>query len=285
MKKFGFVGLGIIGIWLVDIFISRDSISSSILYGGTSSLINLLLPMISIALAYHLLNDEEHQLSAYIIFGISFLTTIIIFFNSLLKDNEFIEKVLNFQSTINTYALFIISPFAFRSQSDFHSKYKKGLAIGITAIIILSKILTMATSSVKTVEDYKRFSSISEILIYSVVIVVGLSIANPIVGYTFSDGVGGSPRKMPKLVTVPTIPDNMANMTINQGINYGNMPVPDGVVASTPMTQPQPPVPEPVVETLDAQPVVPAPEASPAPSIDASEVAPELQFIIDNNKQ
>ena len=102
MKKFGFVGIGIIALWVLSVFFDRGSISSSLLSGNISELSGLLLPIVTLAFAYHLLNDEEHQLCAYILCGVSFVTTAIVLLNKLIDGNEAFFKIYELQNNLNT---------------------------------------------------------------------------------------------------------------------------------------------------------------------------------------
>ena len=295
MKKFGFVGLGIILIWVISIFLNDEITGINLLTGGITNTAEMVLPIATLALAYHILSDEEHKICSYILLTVAFISTIFILLNSLIKDNELLLKISSYQTAINIVILCISSPFAFRSKSAFHAKFKIFLAVFIALIFILSFSITFISGHIETRSGLKFIFNLLSLIAKCQIIAVALSFANPIIAYTTSNGS----HKMPKLVPVPTVVENPATPTITQGINYGNLPVPEGVVASTnPVVTPQvipttpiseapietPPVPSTQVVADNIETLEPLQESTPT-SLNVEDVAPALQFIIDDKKQ
>ena len=311
MKKSGVIGIVIVALWAIAVIITINKSNYSF-FTDTSLITSLLLPLAALTLGYYQLNNIEHVVVSILFFLIAALSTVAIAVNAIMpSSNEFITKIYSTQLSINTYSFIILYPFLIRTQSKTHRafKYLNFLFILVAAIILY--ILNNGSN-----QSINSLELLIKVEVYVVIIAVALSAANPIIGYGTCDGLGGGSKSssMPKLVPVnqATNPNLAGPNTITTGINYGNNPVPNGVVATpnpiapapviTPVAEPVAPVvstpveqtpsvePQIIPETLDTpvESLAPAPTAveQPAPpqTLTAEEVAPELQFLINNDK-
>ena len=338
IKKIGYVttvltiAIGVVLFLIMNNTIKIDT-SGSLL--GSTAFIMFLVPAVLIFFAFWLLTNMEHHVIAIIdiVLGVLYAGMIILFIVMPKEDAESISKFLIYGSEAAGVLALLNIPFLVRTQSKLHRyfKYLLVLLLGVTSFFGISVVNTyldiiesgeisfFTNVSEKAQKKLADIQNKSEIAVY-----VGFAsflgiICNPMLGYASGDGLGGggSSSNTPKLVPRNTATDPNMNTGINpnEGINYGDMPIPEGVVANNPTAMPPvgstileapgitpveqnvvinpvpaaQPVPNAnsVVEALNVPNPVPAPAPAVAPvpdqNINMNGVSPENPNVVNNN--
>ena len=287
IKKSGYISailttiIGIIVFLILEGVIKLDNTSSLI---NTEIIIMLAIPALLLYFAFSIFSNMEHKIIAAIDTGVAIIFGGILLILLLLKvdDKSLVSNIINYGSYISGSLCIITIPFLTRTQSTLHKYYK----YFVTLLILIAILLAFGTiNSLKKVQNLEDLESIKNnyafIKYVAFASFIGI-ICNPMIGYASSDGLGGGGEdNSPKLV-----PNNPTNNP-NEGINYGPMPVPEGVVANNPNENQS-------IDSIPINQIEPEnilPEGAPEPvqditsntNITANEVAPELQFLLNNN--
>ena len=316
IRKIGYVAAFftiVIGIVLFLITTGKIEIDTSEMMLGQSSFALFSISGVLIFFGFCLLTNMEHQIVAIVDIIMAFLYAgiVVLFMIMPPEDAKNNYKIILWGSIAAGALVAATVPFLVRTQSKFHRYFK----YGVTGIILITTFLGIGLiNSLQKVKDFSDLEAIqknSQMVEYGVLASVLGILCNPMIAYASSDGLGGggsssSTKLVPK--NAATDPNMSDGVNPNQGINYGEMPVPEGVVAN-PSPEVASPVPEPVAPETPVVPVTPSvpvsPEVSPIPtttpvaapvaepavapapvsgaSINANEVAPELQFLLNNN--
>lgn len=327
-KKIGYVAAIFTVISSIIIFlilINKIKIDTSQMLLGTTSFTLFVFSGILLFFGFSLLTNMEHTILAIIDIIVAFLYAgVIILFMVVNKEDALnFYKILIYSTEAIGTIIFLTIPFLVRTQSNLHRYFKYGIVvvIAITSFLSISvinsyiKILDSKDSSMLTTYSEKQMKEMealqnkTKIVAYGgLASFIGI-LCNPMIAYASSDGLGGGgSSKTPKLVSqnVATDPTMANGINQNQGINYGDMPVPEGVVANQPIVD-SPPITESlnqIQENISSQPldqVYPSPvveeqntnqpsvQEGQAPNqsanLNASDVAPELQFLLNNNEK
>ena len=321
-RRIGYVGLGVCALALI--------LCLANIFGGTNldflsvlqdKLIYLGISVAFMFVAFWLILQREHLITGYINLGLAaiyliiFLISFLAAGDTLTKLNEFTSKMLNI-----TAIMFLISaPFLVKTASNFHKNYKY-VSVGLLVLFVIIIVLIQKSY---TYTGYYNGNINYEGIIFKVRLVAVLEIlcafiivANPIIGCVTADGSESVVRRnVPKMVPInagtnPTMP---GVNTIQEGINYGDLPVPDGVVASNntnSIPEALPDVENKTInevlttsntentsdvlidnEVLETNPTEPA-LVEEVPKIEdnnnqmkSEDVAPELQFLLNGNQE
>ena len=327
-KKIGYVAAIftiISSIIIYLILIDKIKIDTSQMLLGSTGFVLFVFSAVLLFFGFSLLTNMEHTILAIIDIVVAFLYAgVIILFMVVNKEDALnFYKILIYSTEAIGTIIFLTIPFLVRTQSNLHRYFKYGIVVviaitsflGIGVINSYIKILDskdssmLTTYSEKLMKEMEALQNKTKIVAYGgLASFIGI-LCNPMIAYASSDGLGGGgSSKTPKLVSqnVATDPTMGDGVNQNQGINYGDMPVPEGVVANQPIVD-SPPITEPLSQTqenISSQPldqVYPSPvveeqntnqplvqeEQAPNQSanLNASDVAPELQFLLNNNEK
>lgn len=283
-KNIGIIGIVLLVIYLVFSILDMNNALSFL--PESFSMGEILISMLLVGAGCWLLSNDEHVIFAYADFVIAILFIIFCIGITFIPAETILElaKVIVYIYGTVVFILILNIPLLVRTQSQAHRALKY-----VTVLFMVLLVILMLTSGgldsvlTSSILGNSLVDGQSTLIKYGFVVIEGLLLANPMVAVATSDGLGGGRSKTPKLVARNQATDpNMAHQTTIEGggINYGGMPVPDGVVANNNtdvipndnlaqnITQP--------VETLDA-PVAPAPAATPevAPAPVAEPVTPQ----------
>ena len=350
IKKVGYITAGltvIISIVIALIITGKIDVDTSKMLLGDITFIYFAIPAVLLFFSFVLLANMEHQIVAIIDVAIALLYSVFLIL-LLIISKEDAQNLSSIFSFINTFIFGFIAaniPFSIRTQSKLHRYLKYGIVMLIVITTFLLIGVNNSINKAKNLKDLEAIQKNSEVAtVMAYISFIGI-ICNPMIAYASSDGLGGggsssSPKLVPR--NVATDPNMSTGINPNTGINYGDMPVPNGVVANNPTAVPvqdmnvppgfsTPQVPTPQVAPIPVQnnvpvppvtdqllgataapvmnsnpalnstpevlntnnsvpaPVTPAPSAqlpqnpTPTVSMTASEVAPELQFLLNNN--
>ena len=321
-KTLGIIGLVLVGIYMIFSFLDINDALEFL--PSFLSIETISISLLLVGAGCWLLSNDEHVIFAYVDFVVAILFIIFCIGISFIPEENILElvKVIAYVFLGVIFILLLNVPLLVRTQSQIHRAIKYFTILLMVAFVILN----LSSSSLSllggtSLTDMSFINSGKGISRYILVLIEVLLIANPMVAVATSDGLGGGKSKTPKLVARNQATDpNMAhNSTIQtEGINYGGMPVPDGVVANqnfnaipndnlnqyvspeivtTPtenvvVTDSQPVTqetlePTPVAEptpVVSEQVVTPSTQPIPTNSMNSDDVAAELQSLTNNNQ-
>ncbi len=248
-RKIGYVGLGLLGLFGIFYFVCSHMENA---YLASTLLSTLGYTIILVCASFWLMINGEHEVVPFIdiVVALGFLGISII--KLLLSSKDIVNMLwlFNFNQNFTTMIMFINVPLLINSQSHIHKIYKNVLVFVIIVVCLvtfinsasLRRIADSATAENFTdvqsrLESYKKKTEFIETLTYITAFAVILS---PAIGLATSDGIGFSTGGvLPSLVprNIATDPNMVPNNSISNSINYGNLPVPDGVVANKGINQ------------------------------------------------
>ena len=308
-KSLGIIGLVLVGIYLIISILYYNNALSFL--GDAFSPESIAMSLLFVAGGCWMISNDEHVIFAYADFVVAIMYIIFaigICFIPTETYRELLDVIIYVHMAVNLF-LILNLPLLIRTQSQLHKSIKL-----VTELLIVLLVIVALTSKNSSSLLLGFSSTDNNLLKYGLLVVECLLIANPMIAIVSSDGLGGAKSKTPKLVARNQATDpNMAHTSTIQteGINYGGMPVPDGVVAnqnfnaipnnnldqyvspevanttseSVAVTNTQP-VAQEVVETpVVNEPVVANPtQPVPTNTMNSDDVAAELQSLTNNNQ-
>ena len=285
MKKAGYISAALVvimGTIIFLIYMGRINVLSVDASATKSLLVLFSIPAILLFFAFCLLSNVEHKIIAYVDIGTAIIYTIALSFIIVSFKDSTENGYYNILSIMTTIAATICAttiPFLIRTQSKIHRYYKfiAALIILITCLLSLSTINSL--TNINSLNDLATLQNKIKIIEYGVFISFIGIICNPMIGYASSDGLGGGgEEKSPKLipnnaVSNPAAPLNYDNVSPVETATAINTP--EGEIVSMPVQTISPNTPSEPSQNLV--------ESQPASNLNVDDVAPELQFLLNNN--
>ena len=287
LKKIGYVTTAltiILGIVFALILAGKIKIDYSNMLLKDTTLLLFSIPAFLIFFSFCLLVNMEHTVLSIADLVMAFIYTgiIILFMIVNAENTKDFTKLLIWSSFFAGALCALNIPFLIRTQSNLHRYFKYFVALlifitcclSMTIITNLVKLYSGTTIDYKVLKKKKKNYEIAKYGAYASFIGV---LCIPMIGYASSDGLGGGAKNnTPKLVprNIATDPNMSTNINPNAGINYGNMPVPDGVVANNQVAVSTAPVPTDSTQNTvpggATQTISSVPEVAGAPQVDIS---------------